>query len=649
MRFRIKLGIDRLFSGRSAGRQLGWIAALISCFVLVATVISFIFPPYCIDGGGVMPVIFARLEEVARLFFDPGNFPVETSTMPHLMQVVFSLLGAFTYTAVLITFVGNFVAGRVESYRKGETRYRFSDHILILGGSRQLIHVLKSLPEDCSNDIVILAAGQIDQIRTMVASEVARSDAFMRRINILRGPRSEDPSLDEVYASKAARIYIIGEDKEPEHDSISIRAWRLIKKKFPYDDSCPRKKCYLLLRTAASVFIFQHREADADTSLETIVINHHEAIAQKVLMPDQRDSFPSLDRTGIRTDDNVYVHLVIVGMTKMSFAMATTAAHMCHFPNFVTKGLRTRITFVDPAAAKEMNYFFGHLEGLEKLSRYTLVTPGRTMVHEPDPEYGDFLDIEWEFVQGDVASPFVRDMLRKWHADDAAGKEYLTLAFCNREGEKNLAGALYLPRCFYDEKSRVPLFVYHPVNSELTEMARNEIAHYKNLYPFGSLSDDYYRSVDRKLLEGKRLNYLYYLHYKGLSFTSMPAADSKELNAPWYGISYAKQMSSMFSASHIPFKRRSDADRALTAVVEHDRWNVERLLMGYMPLPKSVRNEMNQGEMDGDKDAVALHLNYKDKQFIHRDIAPYDELQEKVAANDTLIVDHMKHIAADPV
>ena len=60
--------------------------------------------------------------------------------------------------------------------------------------------------------------------------------------------------------------------------------------------------------------------------------------------------YPPLDRDGIRAQSDRYVHLIVVGMSRMGVAMGVTAAHIDHNPNFVTQCFRTRITFIDPDA-----------------------------------------------------------------------------------------------------------------------------------------------------------------------------------------------------------------------------------------------------------------------------------------------------------
>jgi hypothetical protein len=78
-----------------------------------------------------------------------------------------------------------------------------------------------------------------------------------------------------------------------------------------------------------------------------------------VLVDSDGEKYPFLDREPITADSDKHVHFVIVGMSQMGVAMGIQAAHICHFPNFVTKGIKTKITFIDENAEREMNFLQG--------------------------------------------------------------------------------------------------------------------------------------------------------------------------------------------------------------------------------------------------------------------------------------------------
>ena len=68
--------------------------------------------------------------------------------------------------------------------------------------------------------------------------------------------------------------------------------------------------------------------------------------------------------------------------------------------------------------------------------------------------------------------------------------------------------------------------------------------------------------------------------------------------------------------------------------IEHNRWNIEELLLGYRPVYKD-----EDEEIDADK----KKKGDKKKQFVHYDIRPYDELKtddtgRKASVYDEVII-----------
>ena len=95
----------------------------------------------------------------------------------------------------------------------------------------------------------------------------------------------------------------------------------------------------------------------------------------------------------------------------MGIAMAIETAHLAHYPNYVTKNIRTKRTFIDKNANEEMNNFIGRFRAMFNLShwRYSNISDdgGIDWVKTYAPqgfEYlgSDFLDIEWEFIQAGI-------------------------------------------------------------------------------------------------------------------------------------------------------------------------------------------------------------------------------------------------------
>lgn len=81
---------------------------------------------------------------------------------------------------------------------------------------------------------------------------------------------------------------------------------------------------------------------------------------------------------------------------------------------------------------------------------------------------------------------------------------------------------------------------------------------------------------------------------------------------------------------HYGWLRETDNDQiTLLAEVEHNRWNMEKLLLGFRK-PTAEEEELIYGSKEmGDI--------FKKKRFVHPDIRPYDELKESSKAYDRCI------------
>ena len=119
----------------------------------------------------------------------------------------------------------------------------------------------------------------------------------------------------------------------------------------------------MMFEYQTSFNLFQTTDIN-DKKINFRPFNYYEMWAQKVLVcqdltapTDKSHYIPLEGHEGIKSDDNSFVHLVIVGMSRMGIAMAIEAAHLAHYPNFETLRKRTRITFIDSNMKQERHQF----------------------------------------------------------------------------------------------------------------------------------------------------------------------------------------------------------------------------------------------------------------------------------------------------
>lgn len=659
---RFLLRFDRLFSSNRVWKPLLLVVGFCVVWTLFLWVVWLIFRP-CLVGGSNVD---GDLNNVIRLMFGATNYPIGDGWgMPHWYQLLIALVGTMFFTAFLISTLSNILTNRAASHRKGYLHYYFSDHVLILGGSKVTVGILKSIAADeqlRKKEVVILTNQDAEELWVHTVPLLTEEERKVKLL-IYHGERNMDKALRFSQAELASVIYIIGEDMEKEHDSINVDCWKRVRA-LRDAKSKTMAQCYMLLERNASTYVFSALPKEDTRTMETTIVNRLESVAQQVLIgDDKRWRDYTLDRGAVVTGSKKYVHLVVLGMTQMGYAMASTAAHLCHYPNFDEEGtppIRTKITFIDPNAEEEMKMFKGRYPGLFELSHSCYREDGmKEEEKDPLPGYGDFLDVEWEFIKGSVVDEWVRKKLEKWKNDE---NQVLTLAFCGEEAERNMAQALYLPGDYfrYVEKGetlteRDPvIWVYQMENSAMVETAHEQVGRYANVFPFGTMTDSFDSRMGKRLTAAKRINYLYQKQNKGEVYSTM--ARQEELDRMWQGLSYAEKMSNIYAANSIYSKFRSMGidERGVVgpftdenlikqlAKMEHARWNMEKLLVGFRPMPEEERDVINANINNQEVKKRIKEL--KSQKFVHKDINKYKKLPEESKKYDIAIVRNLADV-----
>lgn len=653
----LKLAFDRSFSG-AGWKQIAWLFTILGLVLLGSVSIKEHWAPDTHDM------------RTLELLLDPGSFVLQEGDplgYGRLPLLLLTFIGAIFFTGGLVSVVSNILVGRITRFRQGEIRYRFDGHIVILGANETvggLIRELHAQQRNNGRDIVLLTQNDVEQLRRTLHAGLNPSEE--RRLILLYGQRDSREELERLYIERAERVFLLGDDNEQERDSTSVNALIQIAKILETKQRQQPLPCHLSFEYQSSFQVFQLANFDDGKRFrERITLsatNFHENWAQRVLVSGsclcdgKRFDYPPLDGAGITADSSRHVHLIVVGMSRMGIAMAVTAAHVAHYPNFTTRGIRTRITFIDPDAEREMNFLTGRYEALFKLSHYTFrkmdeSAEVRCLHHTPQ---NDFLDVEWEFIEGGIEYPSIRKLLDDWTKDPDAAS---TLAVCGSSASRNVATALYLPRSIYDRE--VPIFVYQKESDSILDVARHALR-YRSIRPFGMTSESYDAALRQRIRKAMKINCLYERYFEEASRAAreqrpfdadclQPATWSEEeLLRRWNRLSLPFQWSNIFAANIIPTKLRSlgidlrqprpltDEELEITARTEHNRWNIERLLMGYRPATP------------GEAERAAVDPKYKkelkENAFVHTNIAPYETIPDDVREIDRIMTKMLQRI-----
>ncbi|MBP9993653.1 MAG: hypothetical protein KBT67_01750 [bacterium] len=605
--------------------------------------------------------------DALEVYLDPGNFGAKVNTsyinldatkdgrvcidnekkegFPYWAFLFTALAGATAFAGVLISMCGNYVQQRVDKYRKGYVRYDFRNHTVILGCNDMVPTLIRQIvgdkKEKFKGKIVLMTSRDVEAVREQLFTDLDRKE--QDKIVLVHGNRLSAEDLKNIKVSKAKRIYLIGEDDDVDHDTLNINSLEIIAKQIPEN---MKIGCVTYLRNRSTFVLFQTSDImdEVKKKIDFYPFNFYETWARKLFVSCESKingvSYPSLDRDGIDKDSDKYVHLIIVGMTQMGVMLGMEAAHVCHFPNFSTKRRKTRITFIDENADAEMKFLVGANNRFFENCRYTCRHDGCEMPLNAD----GFLDVEFEFIKGNVVDGWIRSYIEECADND---REILTIASCMDDTAKSLAAGLYLPDAVYDkglsvdgrkEKDEVVVLVRQNTSAELLNIIKKGNAKYRkyrNVYPFGMLNDGC--ELDETLTGwAKRVNYLYRVldDFNG----APPHYPCNVVDNEWNDCSVSDKWSNIYNAMTIPTKLRSvgvdyksltlrnltEEEIGLLAEVEHNRWNVEKLLMGYRPVTEKESDEIEKSiAEDG-----SLKKDYKNRLKAHYDIRPFADLRE---------------------
>lgn len=636
------------------------------------------------DKNDELSLIF---EYVAALMLDPGQIDHINKGAYHGWAMLFGLIGIIAVTGITISTITNIVQRRVNQYMNGEVRYNnIKDHFVIIGFGELALTIIEQLFQKYGNKcrILLMSSEDAKEIRRTINTVIEKE--YEGYITIYRGRKDTPEDIDSLRISKAKEVFLLGEKEEINRDASNVEVLQKIilsiKKDRPDWDNVDQKiediekeiakpkadgrssywkKTHLKklrkrnektpimvqfeYQTTYAAFQITDISDDWKKYIEFRPFNYYENWAKKLIYTrkikcadggenscinnnQQVNNFnvlvyPALDRTPITADSDKHVHLIIFSMSRMGVALGTFAAQVCHFPNFVTKGIKTRITFITPEADTESNFFRGRysrfFEVAHSYYRDFICGNGAEVHTKPArTDFDDLLDIEFEFIKGKAEQPEIRDLLTEWAKDD---KQVLSIAICQRYPSKNMAIGLYLPDIIYQKG--IPVFIRQKSSgallNQLKQNDNSKYQKYKEVYPFGMQENCYDLDDDDRII-AQLFNSFYYNIY---NHTFTKAELLKAIKDKWLKLEIAHQWSNLYSVYSLKFKLNSlgllDKDindnnykkflrcdkksncqfetetfgkyTELMAAVEHNRWNVEKLLLGYRVYDKNERDE----------------------------------------------------------
>lgn len=622
-------------------------------------------------------------------FIDPGNQHMTTSQSGRGWAALIGILGVFLLNGLLVSSIIGWIDSRKEKWLKGEVKYpcflRRKKHYVIIGGNDIVTGIVKQIISK-KEYILIQTSNDIESFRRELFSNLTEEQ--QKLIIIYYGNRTAKEDIEKLHVKNAEEVYIIGEeirtdDIESYHDTMNMECLSLIYKDFVSTrrvivinwlnsaivklDNIIKKRgnsedkfiqqvkirlerarntlkltCRVMFeyQTSFSIFQFSEISSEIKTYIKFKPFNYYEMWAQKVLINKELDTYelknnilskgylPLEGINGIPQDSDNYVHLFIVGMSRMGIAMAIEAAHLAHYPNYdKDRRIRTKITFIDKNASEEKDYFMGRFKELFGLShwRYGAIQGNQLLWNCPHlPEKcdhlgGDFIDIEWEFINGGIENCGIQEYICSVvNKNDSI----VTIAMCLPEPSRCLAAALYLDKNIYEKANQILVYNRYgdSLITQMTHKNEKQINPLHNkLRPFGMASECY----DSKLITDAEaiavmLNEKYDELYKDIDEGS--GANKSDVAKWWSNIYAANSMWTKLRCTKWSNNRElNNREIYYLARIEHSRWNMEQLLLSYRPL---TRTEQEVIKSD------ITQKNPKKGEMAHFDICSFEVLKQ---------------------
>ena len=684
----IKLWFDRLLS-KSLLRQFAVLGGVL--FVL------FLISWGCLNLSGCEWKQFAKDSNIPE-FLLPLYLLIDTNAFNNLyingihgwalvVSSITFVIGAFIFNGAIIGIITNSIERRVANHKEGRIHYLKSGHYIIMGYDDMAPSFISHIfGRDKDAYILILTAKDTIGVRERLMKSF--SEQRMKHIIINYGHRTSIEYYKDIRLESAEEVFVVGNHSNAAHDAINVECVDSISRYLKDKEQKPaRITCVFKdLDTYAAFKTSEIFKEIKNLKIDFLPYNFYTGWAKQVFVkrfyrdfdnPGQEYHYPLVYENGIKPGDDKYVHLVFVGTTNFAVAFAMEAANVLHFPNANKR--KTRITFIDVKVDKEKDEFITrnrHFFEVQPYYFYDLTNEEDEKKEKQglrdeyviftDKDRG-FLDVEFEFIKGNVFSKKVQDEISKWASEHNDEKQCLSIFLALADQRENFVMGMNMPDEVY--ANEVPVFIRQNRSDNFVTNLRNEDtkkedekftysvvkdgevkskerdARYAHIYPFG-MNETAFSADDHSLKRAKLINYLYSTaNYETYKFQGILVLDAipeakiwEEANAMWQDLSVALKWSNLYNSYTMRTKQRtlramrglgiddesrdydtlSDYEVEQLAIVEHNRWNVEKLLMGYRK-PKRDEDKYVYPEFAG-------KLKKNKDLFVHHDIRPFDQL-----------------------
>lgn len=640
-----KLFLDRIMS-QSLLWQLVIVAVIVIVLFVILVIVNCIIQRVFGQGLSMYELFYSLIDANAWSEHRNGN----PQPYPISLLKIFAYFGAMVvFSGLLISILTNYFSRRIVDYKNGKTLYIKNNHHVILGYDEIVpsivLNIFNSADTPKDTYVLIQSALPCDQVREKLQRSPANN--YMNNIILNFGHRTSTKDLKKLYLPNALGIYIVGDRSKPTHDSMNFESLVNIYNILQPTPHNHLSKLVCVLEDMDTLSVTQ--QVDLIASYQVIGItprfyNFYAEWARQVLIKEKYGERIELSgrggtdreypqKQGLKYQDREYLHIVIIGVNRLGVAIGTEAAKIIHYPNFErSRKLKTRISFIDVRADEEMELFMTRYRQFFQVQSCYYKDCSQDEIQEkrilPSKFKGtqaEFLDVDFEFIKGNVFSTKIQSLLESW----ASENNPMSIFIAFRNQQKGLALALNFPRKVYDKSFAIYVrqtrsdALFGQLRAQIVSYSRTYLLEgqkmvenrreslYKNLYPFG-MTDIACDILDQVQIQAELLMLLdrndsirqqvLTLEYEKSNWDKL----KEDAHKKWYSqdISLIEQNGYYYMACAIPYRLSilrnmrglETKDESLDlhdlnkeevsslVMTEHNRWNVEKLFSGYQKL-----------------------------------------------------------------
>lgn len=575
------------------------------------------------------------LGRIVELMLDPGAFSASEKPST-IFQLIIALIGAVVFTALLITTISNMFSNQAEAYRNGETDVDLKDHTLILGTNSMFYNSLEFLLGQQGRKVV-LTTQKAKDVRAKITSYIGsdKADEFI----ILTGDRRFVKNLERASYAEAKQIFILGEDGEKDHDAANISCLQDLCNIHNERDNV---ECLIEIDNPDVLLLFSQTKLDLK-GIKLRCFNRDELSAAKLLIYDEN----GLRLPFLSSDDERSQHLIVVGSSSLSVEIAKLYLKLAHYPNFLSKGKRSKLTIIDDCPYLNL----GRQSNLKDVCHINEFGKGSTPVDTFNgDEYDDLLDFEINHICGNILDEHVRKALES----SCTSNDYISVVISSEDTDKNFRESISLPDRIYEDDC--PVYVYQPVTGLVID--KDSLPYYyDNLNQFGlNISlEDIYAKQQTDLIRA--------VSYADLMIgviVSDPNFSDIFLDEHFKKSDIKEQRRRINEAQYIQYLLKvkgSDADIEESFFKGmHFNWMATQLLSVYRMMPRNLWETYNRRLSSDpmDKDARIGLMGCKELSHQLLSLTSYERLENSIKEYDQTFIRHLyeylsKHISKNDI